>query len=63
MEHGKLEADFQGEASYYSIVVDGERHENAVWTYEAPFPDLEEIRDHLAFYPDRVEILESPKSA
>ena len=28
---------------------------NAVWTYEVPFAAVAEIKDHLAFYPDRVD--------
>lgn len=45
---------YKGEASYYSIPGDP-RGENAVWTYEAPYEAVAAIRDHLAFYPDRVE--------
>ena len=32
--------------------------ENAVWSYEAPYAAVAEIGDHLAFYPDRVEVIE-----
>jgi uncharacterized protein (DUF427 family) len=49
---------YKGEASYYSLVRDGEVAENAVWTYEDPFPAVEAIRDHLAFYPNQVVIQE-----
>ena len=49
---------FKGDCSYYSLPGGGEHAVNAVWTYEAPFPAVEAIRDHLAFYPDRVEITE-----
>ena len=49
---------FKGDCSYYSIPAGGERTVNAVWTYEAPFMSVEAIKDHLAFYPDRVEITE-----
>ncbi len=31
---------------------------NAVWTYEIPFAAVAEIKDHLAFYPDRVDAIE-----
>jgi len=27
-----------------------------VWTYESPYDAVVAIKDHLAFYPDRVEI-------
>ena len=32
--------------------------ENAVWTYETPRPGVAAIRDHLAFYRDRVDAIE-----
>lgn len=44
---------YKGEASYFSIPGGAE---NAVWGYEAPYDAVAEIREHLAFYPDRVEI-------
>jgi uncharacterized protein (DUF427 family) len=48
---------YKGDAGYYSIEVDGRRAENAVWTYEKPFAAVAEIKDHLAFYPDRVDAI------
>ena len=48
---------YKGEANYYSLH-DGEaRDENAVWTYETPNESVAAIAGHLAFYPNRVEIL------
>ena len=47
---------FKGDASYYSLVADGVRDENAVWVYEDPFDQVEAIREHVSFYPDRVTI-------
>ena len=46
---------YKGEASYFSIPLGGERSVNAIWTYEAAYPSVAEIQDHLAFYPDRVD--------
>ncbi|MBY3512795.1 DUF427 domain-containing protein [Rhizobium laguerreae] len=46
---------YKGDASYYSIIPGGERSKNAVWTYEAPNAAVSSIKDHLAFYPDRVD--------
>ncbi|QBF31263.1 DUF427 domain-containing protein [Thalassococcus sp. S3] len=40
----------KGDASYFSIVNRSSVFENAVWTYEAPFEAVAEIKDHLAFY-------------
>ncbi|MEJ2435296.1 MAG: DUF427 domain-containing protein [Pseudolabrys sp.] len=49
---------YKGDANYFSIVVDGRRAENAVWSYAAPYPAMSAIKDHLAFYPDRVDSIE-----
>jgi uncharacterized protein (DUF427 family) len=49
---------YKGDASYYSIPAGGDRSANAVWTYETPHPAVAEIRDHVAFYPDRVDSIE-----
>jgi len=47
---------YKGDASYYSIPAGGERTANAVWTYETPYAAVSEIKDHLAFYTDRVDV-------
>ena len=50
---------FKGDCSYYSLPGGDARAANAVWTYEAPYEYVSAIREHLAFYPDRVEITET----
>jgi uncharacterized protein (DUF427 family) len=47
---------YKGDASYYSIIPGGEATVNAVWTYENPYAPVADIKDHLAFYPDRTTI-------
>jgi len=49
---------YKGDASYFSIVANGKTLDNAIWTYETPFPAMTEISGHLAFYPDKVKIEE-----
>jgi uncharacterized protein (DUF427 family) len=49
---------YKGEASYYTLLMDGDFAENAVWSYEDPYPAMSEIKDYLAFYPNQVEIRE-----
>jgi uncharacterized protein (DUF427 family) len=49
---------FKGDCAYYSIPVGGERSVNAVWTYEEPYASVDEIKNHVAFYPDRVDSIE-----
>ena len=46
---------YKGEASYFSLP-SGEAGRNGVWSYETPHEAVAEIRDHLAFYPDKVTI-------
>lgn len=48
---------YKGDAAYFSIPAGGPRSVDAVWTYEAPFEAVSDIKDHLAFYPDRVDSL------
>lgn len=48
----------KGDASYYSIDANGQTATNAVWTYEEPYYAAGQIRDHVAFYPDRVDAIE-----
>jgi uncharacterized protein (DUF427 family) len=45
---------YKGDASYFSISAGAGTADNAVWSYERPFPAMAEIKDHLAFYPDKV---------
>src|SRR2546422_5046604 len=46
---------YKGDCSYYSIPTGGEKSVNAVWSYQEPFPAVEQIKGHVAFYPDRVD--------
>lgn len=50
---------YKGEAHYFSIAAGGERAVNAVWSYETPHEAVARIRGHLAFYPDRVDAIET----
>ena len=49
---------YKGDASYFTISVGGRTAKNAVWSYEQPFPAVAEIKEHLAFYPNRVDGIE-----
>ena len=49
---------YKGDASYYCVPIGGERAMNAVWTYEAPYDAVAAIKNHFAFYPDRVDAIE-----
>jgi|SRR5471030_41307 uncharacterized protein (DUF427 family) len=49
---------YKGDAAYFSIPLGGERSINAVWTYESPYAAVEQIKDHVAFYTDRIDSIE-----
>jgi uncharacterized protein (DUF427 family) len=49
---------YKGDASYYSLRVGDRVAENAVWSYEQPYPAMGAIAGRLAFYPDRVDAIE-----
>jgi uncharacterized protein (DUF427 family) len=53
---------YKGECAYFSIPSGGDRSTNAVWTYEAPYEAVSPIKDHLAFYPNRVDAIEKDRA-
>lgn len=49
---------FKGDAAYYTINAEGKSAQDAVWTYESPIPAVAEIKDHLAFYKEKMDAIE-----
>jgi uncharacterized protein (DUF427 family) len=47
---------WKGEASYYTIDVDGTTLENAAWFYPQPKEAASQIKDHVAFYTSKVNV-------
>jgi uncharacterized protein (DUF427 family) len=41
---------WKGQASYYSVVVDGQRNEDAAWYYPEPSEAAREIAGRVAFW-------------
>lgn len=48
-EHSSV-CPWKGIASYYHVVIDGERNENAAWFYPDPKAAAANIKDHVAFW-------------
>src|SRR5881628_2016848 len=46
---------YKGQASYWSIYMDGVIAENAAWAYEDPYPAMDSLRGRIAFYPNKVD--------
>jgi uncharacterized protein (DUF427 family) len=48
---------FKGDASYYTVTTAaGDTVEDAIWTYEQPYPAVADIAGHVAFYADKADI-------
>ena len=47
--------EWKGLANYYGVAANGRRAANAAWTYQAPTAGYEAIRDHVAFYPQKMD--------
>jgi uncharacterized protein (DUF427 family) len=47
--------EFKGVAHYLDATIDGRRHHAIAWTYPDPIPAYASLRDHICFYPGRVD--------
>jgi uncharacterized protein (DUF427 family) len=46
----KTSCAWKGQASYYSLMINGELNTDAVWYYADPKPEAEMIRNRVAFW-------------
>lgn len=46
----KTTCAWKGQASYYSLIVNGEMNTDAAWYYTDPKYEADEIRGHVAFW-------------
>ncbi len=46
----------KGEATHYSLQTKSTLVEDVAWSYEDPIGEVSAIKDHLAFYPERLAI-------
>ncbi len=47
---------YKGDAGYYSVTAAGSTVEDAIWTYEEPYPAVAQIAGRVAFYPEKADI-------
>lgn len=47
--------EFKGRADYFTLAHDGHRSPEAAWSYPHPSPGYQQLADHVAFYPGRVD--------
>jgi uncharacterized protein (DUF427 family) len=48
----------KGDASYFSVMAHGVETPDVAWSYEAPREGVARIKEHLAFYPNKVDAIE-----
>ncbi|MGV8938603.1 MAG: DUF427 domain-containing protein [Allorhizobium sp.] len=46
----KSSCPWKGQASYYTLEVDGQKNADAAWFYDEPKPAAKEIKDRVAFW-------------
>jgi uncharacterized protein (DUF427 family) len=47
---------YKGEASYWSVDINGTAHDNVAWSYETPIDEAKEITGLVCFYNNRVDL-------
>jgi uncharacterized protein (DUF427 family) len=52
---GGSRCEWKGEARYWSVIVGETVLDRVAWSYPDPLPGFEAIRDHLSFYPARLQ--------
>ena len=53
---------FKGDATYWNASASGEGAADVMWAYENPYDEMAPIKDHGAFYPNKVRIEASPNA-
>lgn len=49
---------YKGQASYWHVSAGGRSAEDAAWAYMDALPEQPRLRDHLCFYPEKVDLLD-----
>jgi uncharacterized protein (DUF427 family) len=52
---GTSVCEWKGRARCYDVVTDERREERAAWCYPDPVPAYRELKDHVAFYPAKMD--------
>jgi uncharacterized protein (DUF427 family) len=47
---------YKGEANYYHVTTGEGTIDDAIWTYEQPYPAVGEIVGHVAFYANKADV-------
>ena len=53
----QTQCPYKGTAGYWSARLGDRLYEDLVWSYPEPLPEAAKIRDLMAFYPDKVDVI------
>ena len=54
----RTHSPYKGDAAYFTVMAGGIERENAVWSYEEPYPAVAGLKERLAFCANRVDAIE-----
>jgi uncharacterized protein (DUF427 family) len=52
----RTQCPYKGEATYFSLDVDGRRVEDGAWSYETPLPEAQKVTGHVCFLADAIDV-------
>ncbi|KAJ4305804.1 hypothetical protein N0V90_001336 [Kalmusia sp. IMI 367209] len=55
----KTHCPYKGDASYYTVTTNKTEIKDAAWYYPNPKPEYEKIKDYVAFYKGKAEVVSS----
>ena len=55
-EAGSSFCEWKGQARYFSVVVGNTKVQRAAWAYPNPVPAYAQIKDHVAFYAEKMDL-------
>ncbi len=47
---------YKGTATYWSLELDGKRHDDLFWTYRTPLPESQKVAGLVSFYNEKVDL-------
>ncbi|KAF2686879.1 DUF427-domain-containing protein [Lentithecium fluviatile CBS 122367] len=50
---------YKGDASYYTVTANKTEIKDAAWYYPKPLPEYQKIKDYVAFYKGKAEVVSS----
>jgi uncharacterized protein (DUF427 family) len=52
----RTQCPYKGQATYFSLQVDGDRIDDGAWTYETPLPEAQKVTGDVCFLAEGVEV-------